>query len=235
MGDIVDQCPSDASTRACVDEAVLRSRVERIPSTLDGFAIHHFGVDELGMQDDIALLADRLQVGQAFPRDEVAGACDASCGCGGAEVAWASVIVALNAEDAVDPAVLVLRQAHVVDIRCGHVALWQGDRLGPEAPAVDAIGRFGHGEETLTIGTLDATDHQITAIQLDGACVQHGIDHNALHQVGVVLGREVVAPLQGRMLSREDGEFIFLIDAIAPRQGFVGALEQLLVMCPQAI
>ena len=65
--------------------------------------------------------------------------------------------------------------------------------------------------------------------RLDGTRVEGGIHHDALHEVGVVLLAEVIAPFQRRMLGGKDGILIFFIDAIAPFLADVLAGEQRLV------
>ena len=45
MRDVVDECPSDTSTRTSVDEPILWTCVESI-----------FAINELGVQHDVALL-----------------------------------------------------------------------------------------------------------------------------------------------------------------------------------
>ena len=97
MGDVVYQGPSDASAAACLDEVVLRTGVEGV-----------FAVDKLGMEDDVALLAAALEVGEAVPGLEVLGTGNAGSGGGAGEVALrGAVVVALGTEDAVYPSVFV--------------------------------------------------------------------------------------------------------------------------------
>ena len=99
------------------------------------------------MQHHVALLALGLEVGQTLPVDKVLGAGDATGGCGSREVARLVVVMTLHAEEAVDPAILVAGEAHVVDVHAGDVILGHGDGMVPEAEAVNPVGAFGHGEE----------------------------------------------------------------------------------------
>ena len=63
----VHESPSDSSSASGIDETVLRAGVQCV------FAIHEFG-----MQNHVALLARRDQVGQAFPIDQIVGTGDTS-------------------------------------------------------------------------------------------------------------------------------------------------------------
>ena len=77
VGDVIDQCPSDATAGTRVDETILRTGVEGI-----------FSIDELRVQHHVALLAAAFQVRQALPVDQILGAGDSSRGGSGGEVAW---------------------------------------------------------------------------------------------------------------------------------------------------
>ena len=233
MSDVVDQCPADAATRSRVDEAILRTSVERI-----------FAVDKLGVEHHVALLRARAEVGQALPRDEILRAGDAGCGRRGREVAGLRVVMALGTEDAVDPSVLMGSDAHIIDIRCRNDVLGHRDGLRPEAEVVDAVGTLGRGEERLAVGTLHTDNEHILVMPLDGAAVERGVHHDALHQVGVVLLTEVIAPFQGRMVGRQDGVLILLINTVlciaerpkgraAPLFDSILTVEQCLMVCTQ--
>ena len=71
IGDIIDECPSYAATRASVDESILRTGVESI------LAIH-----KLGVEHHTALLTLGLEVWQTLPCLEVVCACYGCCGRG---------------------------------------------------------------------------------------------------------------------------------------------------------
>ena len=156
MGDVVDECPSDASTGTRVDEAVLRTGIEGI-----------FAIDELRMEHNVTLLRLGLQVWQTIPGLQVLRAGDGSGSSSSREISRLRVVVTLGTEHAIDPAVLVLRDTHVIDI-CGrnHI-VGHRDRLVPETEVVDTVGRLGHSEETLAVGTLHTNDKHILAVPLD--------------------------------------------------------------------
>jgi hypothetical protein len=140
--------PADAAAGADVDKAVHRSGVESI---LAG--------DEFRMQDDVALLRrGRLEIGQALPGFEIPGAHEAGHGDGAGEIVRPGVgILRLGAEHAVDAAVLVERDAHVVHVGLGF-DLRQVDGLVPKAPVVDPVGALGDGEDALAIVAFEADD-----------------------------------------------------------------------------
>ena len=108
----------------------------------------------------------------------------------------------LGTEDAIHPAVLVCRQAHVVDVCCRDGILGHGDGIVPEAEVIDSVRALGHSEERFSVGALHTDDKQVLAVPLDGAAVERGIHADALKQQGIRALVQVVAPEDGRMLSR---------------------------------
>ena len=183
------------------------------------------------------VLALRLQVGQSFPGLQVPCARYGRRGRGCREVAWATVIVALGTEHAVDPAVLVLRQSHVVDVRGGLLRVGHGDGLLPEAEVIDAVRTLGNGEEALAVGPLHAAHQQVAPIQADGSGVQHRVHHDALHQVGVVLLTEIISPLQRCVVSRQHRVAVLFVDAVACMAeqplGRAASWQRLVLACQQ--
>ena len=222
MGDIIHQCPADAAAAACVDEAVLGTGIEGI-----------LAADKLGVKHHVALLALALEVGQAFPGLEVTGAGNAGSSRGSAQVARASVIMAFSAKDAVDPAVFMSREAHVIDVGGGNHIIGHRDGLGPESEVVHAVWTLGHSEERLAVGAFNPHNKYIFALPFDGACIERRVHHDALHQVGVVLLVEVILPLQGHMLSSDNRVLILLINAVPPLLWFVLPAQQRLMMSTQ--
>ena len=218
-GHVVHQSPADATAATGVDEAVLRTGVERV------FPLH-----ELGMKHHVALLPRTLQVGQALPRLEIARAGDARGGYGGRQIAGCREVLAFGAEDAVDPAVLVGREAHVVDVRIGFFGFGHAHRIVAETEAVHAAGAFGHGEERLAVVALDTHHEQVFAVVADGSGIERPVDPEALHEVGIALGRKVVAPLDGRMQARQHRIFVTLIDAVPGQQRRVFADKEPVVL-----
>lgn len=223
-GDVVDERPADAAAVAGVDEAVLRTGVERV-----------FAVDELRVEHHVALLSGAFQVGEAFPVFEVLRAGDA---CGGdrcREVVRGREVLALGAEDAVNPPVLVGRQAHVVDIRVGIAGLGHPDRIFPEPEIVDAVGTLGDGEERFAVVAFDAHRQHVFAVVEHGPGVERAVDAETLHAVGVAFGREVVAPLQRRVVTRQHRKSVPFVNPVSGQQRFVFTLQKPVVLLAQGV
>ena len=181
------------------------------------------------MQHDVTLLGGGLQVGQPLPLHQIAGAGDAAGGHGRRQVAGrGGRVFPLHAEQAVDPAVLVAGQAHVIDIGGGFAPFGHRNRARPELEVVHAVGTFRHGEEGFPVGRFHAGHQDVSILPLDGAAVEDGMDAEAFHQVGIGLRVEVVTPLQGRVRRRQDGMFPAFEDAVAV-QGPVGTRQKLLM------
>ena len=140
----------------------------------------------------------------------------------------------LSTEHTVDPTVLMLCDTHIIDIRGGNHIVGHGNGLVPETEVIDTVGRLGHCEETLTVGTFYAHHEHILAVPLDGTGVQGGITHDALHQIGVVLLVEVIFPLQGHVGRCQNRVLVLLIDAITPLHGFVLLAQQFFMMLAQS-
>ena len=213
----VHQGPANAAAISGVDKAVLRARVQGI------FSVHEFRV-----QHHIALLAPRLDVRQALPVHEVLGAGYAGSRGGGGQVPFQRVVLALHAENAVNPAVLVPGEAHVVNVGSGLSPLRHGDGTRPEREVVHAVGAFGHGEEGFAVGPLHTHYQYVLVSPLNGTGVQGGMDTYPFHQEGVAFLVQVVAPLQRGVFPGEDRMLVTFIYAV-PFDGSVRTFNQSLV------
>ncbi len=182
------------------------------------------------MQHYVTLLRLRLQVGQALPCLQVFGAGDTSCCSGCTQVAGLAVVVTLSAEDTINPAILMLCDAHIINIGSRDDVVRHGDRLLPEAEVIHAVRRLGHGKERLAVSTLDTNYQTILALPFDGSRIQRGIHHDTLHQVRVVLFAEIIAPFQRRMFSSKYRILPLVINTIPPLHGFILARQQLFMM-----
>ena len=175
IGHVVNQSPSDAASAAGVYEAVLRPCVERI-----------FPVDKLRVQNHVALLALRLDVGQPVPCLQVFCARHGGCRRGGGKVAGRGcVVMSFGAEYAVYPSVLMFGKAHVVYVRGRDDVVGHGYGIVPEAEVVNSVGAFGHRKERLSVSSLHTDDQEILAVELDCARVERGVYAYTLHQVRV--------------------------------------------------
>ena len=160
MGDIINKCPTDAASRTGIDETVLRPGVKRI-----------LAIDKFGVQHHVALLTLGLQVGQSLPVDQVLGTGNGRGGRGGTQIAGHTVVVPLGTEHAVDVAVFMACEPHVVDISRRHHIVGHGNGFVPEAEVIYTIGAFGHGEKALAVGSFHPHHQQVFAIPLDGSTV----------------------------------------------------------------
>ena len=218
--DVVAQAPADAVAGAGGGEIGHRAGVEGV-----------LAVDEFRVQDAVALVQRvGLEVGQAFPGHEVLGAGDAAAGDGGGEIAGPGVIVPLGAEQAVNPAVLVADEAHVIDIGFLRLEVRQAHRVIPELEPVHAGLAFGDGEEGFAVPAFDARHQDNVALPFHRADVEDAVDAQPRHQMRIGGVVEVVAPGQRRVLGGQDREFVAVEDAVAVLLFAVWALQQLPVL-----
>ena len=96
VGYIVYQCPADAASRTRIDKAVLWSGVKGV-----------LAIYELWVQNNVALLTPCFEVGQPFPRFQVACACYSGRGRGCREVGGLAVVVAFGTKHTVDVTIFV--------------------------------------------------------------------------------------------------------------------------------
>lgn len=191
----IAESPADAAAGTRVDKPVLRARVEGV-----------FATDKFGVKNDIPLLRGRrFDVGEAFPRDEVFRAHETGLGGGGRLVgSGGCVVAALGAEDAVDPAVFVFDEAHIIDIGIGVVRFGNDARFFPESESFDTVGAFRHGEKAFAVPAFDADAEEDFTVAFDGTGVEGGVDAHAFEEEWVGGRVEVVAPFEGHM-TRGDG------------------------------
>ena len=164
------QSPANAAAASCINESVLRTCVEGI------FAVH-----KLRVQDNVPLLAAGLDIRKPLPVHKVLGTGNSGrCSCGG-KVSFQGVVLALHAEDAINPAVLMGREAHVVDVGCGLSPFRHSDGTGPELEIVNSIGAFGNRKEGFTVIPFHAHYKHVFAVPLDGAGIKGCIHPNPFH------------------------------------------------------
>lgn len=154
-----------------------------------------------------------VQVGQALPGLQVLGAHNARRRDRRGQIGIVGVF-ALGAEHAVDPAVLMLGQAHIVDVGFLRAGIGQHHGIIPEVEAVDACIGLRNGEEGLAVVALDADNEVELAVQVDRAAVECGVDAQALHEIGIGFGIEVISPVHRRKFAGEHGIFVALVDAV---------------------
>ena len=144
------------------------------------------------------------------------------------------MVLALHAEKAVNPSVLVCSQAHVVDVG-GRLAVFRhGDRPWPEAEIVHSVGAFRYGEEGLAVICLHPGYKQVFAVPFDCTAVEDSVYAYPLHQERVVLFVKFVPPLNRSMCSREYRVFVTLVHAI-DINGFVLEGQEIFMFRPQIV
>ena len=172
-----------------------------------------------------------LEIVEPLPGLEVLRAGDAALGDGGGQVAARGVgVLALGAEQAVDPAVLVPDETHVVHVDVGVGRLGHDHRVIPEAEPVDAGRAFGDGEEALAVGAFDAGRQIDLAVQLDGAGIEGAVDAQPLHQVRIGLVVQIVPPEDRRVLGRQHRVLVAVEHAVAALGDPVGPVDESLVL-----
>ena len=217
----IGQRPSDPAAFSSLDEAVLGPGIPGILS-----------FDKFGVQDDIPLLRRRaLEIGQPLPPDKIPGSSNAALGLGLRGVTQRrTAILALHTEDAVDPTVLVLGQPHVVNIRCRIIRLRDAQRNPAEAEPVNARAAFRQPEKTLPVHPLDSRNQIKSAIQIDRAGVESGIDTKPLEKPGIRRGIKIVSPKDRRVGLGQNRVSVAVKDAILPaRVNFVWSGKEGLV------
>ena len=177
--------PANTAAGAGVNETVLRAGVQRI------LAIHKFR-----MQHHVTLLGGGFDVRKPFPVHKVPGTGHA---CGGrcrGEVSFRIVVLALYTEDAVNPAVLMGREAHVIHVGGWLSPLRHGDGAGPETEVVYAVGALSNGEEGLAIVAFHTGNNNIFVFPLDCTGVEGGVDAYPFHKIWIGHLIQVIPPLQ---------------------------------------
>ena len=182
------------------------------------------------MKHNISLLRRLgLEVGKSLPCFQVLCA-DDSClsGCGGK--VGRGLVLALGAEHAVYPAVLVLGKSHIVNI--GLVRLGVGETHGeiPEAEVINRAVALCHCKEGLSVVALNSCHKVILAVKEDSTRVQHRIDAQPLHKMGIGCGVHIVSPDNRCVCSCKHGVLISVIDAVVGVGNHVPACDKLLIL-----
>ncbi len=220
IGDIVCQSKADATTETRFNEAVHRSGVKRI------LAVH-----ELRQQADVSLLGTLLghQIRQAFPGVQILGMDDPGSHHRGRQIARI-FRTGFRTEYTVDPAVLVLRQTHIIDVGLIRIQIRQHNGLFPEAEVVDAVFAFCHGEKIFPVIALYPNHQTILAVQIDRSGIKHGIDTKTLQEKWICLRVQIIPPVQRHMIPGQHRIFPMHINAIAKRRFLVFVAEQLFLL-----
>ena len=184
MSDIINKSPTDTTTRTCIDETILWTGIESI-----------LAINKLRMENHIALLALGLQIRKTLPVYQVLGTGDGCCSSSSTEVTRLIIIMTLSTEHAIDVAILMSCESHIIDVGSRNNILRHGDRLIPETEVVNTIRTLCYGKEALAVSTLYTNNEEILTIPLDGTRIERSIHHDALHEIRITLLIEVVTPL----------------------------------------
>ena len=123
-------------------------------------------------------------------------------------------ILALRAEHAVDPAVLMLGQTHIVDIGLLRAGVRQNHRIIPEMETVDTVVALCHSKERFPVISFH-TDHQIIfSVKFNGSGVHHGVDAQTLLKIRIGLLVEVISPVYRCKLPGQDRILIPVINSV---------------------
>ena len=167
------------------------------------------------MQDNVPLLAAGLNIRKPLPVHKVLRAGNSCRGRCGGEVPFQGVVLALHAENTVDPAVFVGGEAHIVHVGGRFTPFRHSDGTGPELEIVHSVGTFGNRKETLAVIPFHAHYKHVFSVPFDGAGIKGCIYPYPFHQEGIALLVKVIAPLKRGVSRRKDGVFPTLIDTVA--------------------
>ena len=218
VGYILAKSEAYSSAASRLNKIVLRAGIERI-----------FSVDKFGMKNYVALLGRaRLEIRKSFPCNKVLCANDSRlrnrCG----KVA-AFGILAFGAEHAVDPAVLMLSNAHIVNVGFFGAGVRKLYRIITETEAVYTVVTLGNGEKRFAVVALNANDKAVLPVQLYSSRVERGVYAEALHKIRIRFIVEVVFPDKRRMSSRKNGVFIAFVNAVVKIRFFIFSVYQRLI------
>ncbi len=124
----------------------------------------------------------------------------------------------------------MLHKPHIVNIYIRIGGLRHKYRVIPEAEVIDAIGTFGNGEEGFAVRAFHPRDYQKLAVVQDRAGIEGRIDSHALHQKGIGLLVEVVAPSYRRVRGGQHRKLIAVINAVAAGDLAVAPGKQVLLL-----
>ena len=124
----------------------------------------------------------------------------------------------------------MLDQAHVIDIGVQVGGLRHKYRVIPEAEVIRAIRTLCDGEEGFAVRAFHPRHHQELALVQDRAGIEGRIDSHALHQKGIGLLVEVVAPSYRRVRGGQHRKLIAVINAVAAGDLAVAPGKQVLLL-----
>ncbi len=181
------------------------------------------------MKHHVALLALAFEVGETFPVLKIFRACDACTGCCSGKVAGTAVVMTFYTEDAIDVAILMGGESHVVDVGAGNLILRHCDGVVAEHEIVDTVRTLRNCEEGFTVVPFHTHHKYIFILPFDCTGVEGGVYADTLHEIGVGLRIEVIFPEWGYHLGSHHGMCIACVDSVAVN-GYVVACDECLVV-----
>ena len=172
------------------------------------------------------MLAERREVFESLPMHKILGASDTGCSRSSRGVKGFGFIMTLDAEDAVDPAVFMLRQTHVIDVSSrGIISIGHSNGFVPETPSVDTVIGLCDREKRLAVSPLHTRYDSVFAVELDGTGIEYCVHHDTLHEIGIRLFIEVIPPFERCVLRSENRIFILGINPIPAFYRFVLSIQ----------
>ena len=168
------------------------------------------------MQDDIALLGLALQVREPLPVHKILRTGNpSSSNCRGQVSRCCGRVLALHAENAVNPAVLVGGETHIVNVGRRLTVLRHSDRTVPETEIVHSVRALCHREERFAVSGLDTYNKDVFSVPFDSAAIHRSVDAEAFHQIWIGHRIEVITPEKRGVFAGDYRVFVTLENSIA--------------------
>ena len=157
------------------------------------------------MEYHIPLLGRRgNQIGESFPLKQVFGTHQSALGNSGRLVCiGGGGISPFRTEDAVEPAVFMCYQAHVVNIGIGILQFRQHYRMFPEPEMVNTVRTFGHGKKGFSVNPFYTGYHQVASSPVDRTGIEDGIDRKSFQEIRIRRFIKIKPPVKRHMSSGE--------------------------------
>ena len=144
------------------------------------------------------------------------------------------MVLALNAEQAINPSVLVSGQSHIIDVRSRLAVFGHSDRSWPETEIVHSVRALRNRKERLAVIGLHSHDEKITTVPLYRSAVKCCVDAYALHKERIGLFVKIVAPFERRVRSCQDRIYITLVNPVNVNC-LILSCQKGFVFCPESV
>ena len=119
-------------------------------------------------------------------------------------------------EKAVDIAVFVAGQTHIINVHIGIIGLVKQDGERTEAEIVDAVFAFRYGKEGFSVISFDPDDHADFSIHFNRTGVESGIDSEPFHEERITFGVKIITPFQRDVFCGNNGVDITFKTSVVP-------------------